>query len=346
MKKLPVADLEHILDHTRELWDELRGTRMFITGGTGFFGCWLLESFVWASDRLNLNCRTTVLSRSPDLFKTKVSHLAAHPSVSLMQGDIRNFEFPKGEFSHVIHAATYMQPFSAPLNSRMMFNENIQGTDHVLDFADTCQAKKLLFTSSGAAYGKQPPEITHISEDYAGAPSTTEFQAAYGQSKRACEFLCATTATASGLQAKIARCFTFVGPLLPLDTNYAIGNFIRDALNGGPIIVQGDGTPRRSYLYAADLAIWLWTILVRGRSSFPYNVGSENDLSIAELAKATVNAIAPSLPVQIVQEQSYGKPIERYVPATQRAKNELGLQELISLSDALKRTAQWYSPTQ
>src|SRR5512137_1421794 len=103
-------DLDHILEHTRGLWDELRGERIFITGGTGFFGCWLLESLLWANDRLNLNCQATVLSRSPDGFQTKAPHLAGHKSVSVIQGDICTFGFPAGTFSHIIHAATYTPP--------------------------------------------------------------------------------------------------------------------------------------------------------------------------------------------------------------------------------------------
>ena len=331
-------DLNHILTHTKDLWEELRGKQIFITGGTGFFGCWLLESFIWANDNLDLKASAVVLTRNPDHFRQKAPHLAAHNAIQFHLGDVRNFEFPQGKFSYIIHAATEASAKLNQENPLLMFDTIVEGTRHTLEFAKVCKAKKFLLTSSGAVYGKQPPEITHIPEDYMGSPDLTNPNAAYAEGKRAAEMLCTLCAKQYGIETKIARCFAFVGPYLPLDVHFAIGNFIQDGLIGKPILVKGDGTPYRSYLYAADLAIWLWTILLKGKSCYPYNVGSDEDLTIADLAEAVSSIFVPKVQVIIAPKTRTNQLAERYVPSVQRAFSELQLRPLINLRDSIVRT--------
>jgi dTDP-glucose 4,6-dehydratase len=342
--QLPERDIQHILDHTQELWGELRGQQLFLTGGTGFFGKWLVASFNRASDEYSLAARLWVLTRDPLRALREAPVIYSHPNVRLHQGDVRNFEFPIGEFSHVIHAATESDPLTCPLPREQLYEANVAGTRRVLDFAKQAGARRLLNLSSGAVYGPQPLELERIGEDSSCAPDTGRVDLAYGHSKRASEFLVAAHAAQGHFEACSARCFTFVGPHLPLSINYAIGNFIRDALLARPIQVSGDGTPLRSYLYAADLAVWLWTLLLRGQAGRCYNIGSDSAISIFDLANLVSQIVNPAAGVTIARAPVPGQLPPRYVPSIERARSELSLKPWVELSDAIERTANWNRP--
>lgn len=334
------ADLDHILSHTAGLWEDLRGCRLFLTGGTGFLGCWLLESLLNADAALGLGVEVTVLSRSPAAFKIKQPHLALHPAVRLHEGDTRTFSFPAGEFTHVIHAATDASAALNAENPLLMIETITQGTRQALEFARQCGCRRFLLVSSGGVYGRQPPELARLPEEYSGAPDTSSPHAAYGEGKRLAELYGAIYGEKYGLESMTARGFAFVGPYLPLDRHFAVGNFVRDGLRGGPLEVGGDGTPVRSYLYGADLAIWLWTILLRGTPGRAYNVGSEDALTIEALAQTVAKQFSPAPLVQIARRAAPNQPPERYVPSTARARQELGLEAWIGLEEALRRTIQ------
>jgi len=325
----------------------MRGQRLFVTGGTGFFGCWLVESFCDANRKLGLGAQVTVLSRDPDRFRAKCPHLVNDSAVTLHAGDVRDFEFPVGEFRYVIHAATEASAKQAAEEPLEMLSTILAGTERTLKFAAQCGARKFLLTSSGAVYGKQPKDMTHVPESYAGAPDPLDGASVYAEGKRASELMCALhhrTAAAKGVafEAKIARCWAFCGPHLPLDAHFAIGNFIGDVVAGRPIAIAGDGTARRSYLYAADLAIWLWTILFRAPALIPINVGSAHDVSIRELAEVVAAALAPETPIHVAKQGVPGAAPARYVPSVERAVSILGLRETVGLTESIRRTFAWH----
>lgn len=342
MENRLAEDLDHVLEHTRDLWAELRGERLFVTGGTGFVGSWLLESLLWANRRLDLGVTCTVLTRDAARFERKSPHLACDPNVTLLGGSAADFEFPEGEFPLVVHAATERSVPASPGRPYATFPDDVAATTRVLEFVHNARTRRMLFTSSGAVYGKQPAGMTHIREDYEGAPRANDVHSAYGQGKRASEFLCASAAGARGFGVAIARLFAFVGPYLPLDANYAVGNFLHDVLNEEPVRIAGDGTPYRSYLYAADLAIWLWTMLLRAPSGVPFNVGSSDAVTIAELARRVVAVTSPDTRIEMAGTPVAGAPPRRYVPDTARAGLQLGLQSWIPLDEGVRRTYRWH----
>jgi dTDP-glucose 4,6-dehydratase len=336
----PLAeDLAAILAATGESWEELRSKQLFITGGTGFFGCWLLESFLYANEKLNLDASATVLTRNFSAFERKVPHLANNPALKFISGDVSSFNFPAVEFSHVIHAATDVSAHASPLQT---LETIVSGTRRVLDFTSGCNAQKFLFVSSGAVYGKQPTTLSHIGEDYNGAPDCTNPNSAYGEGKRAAELFCAAFAAEYNFEVKIARCFAFVGAYLSLEGNLAVGNFLRNAIDGKTIRIGGDGTPLRSYLYAADLTVWLWTVLFRGESGSAYNVGSDEEISIADLA-GLINEISGNAgKVEIANKPNPESPVARYVPSVEKAFAELGLSATVDLKSAIEKTLNFH----
>jgi dTDP-glucose 4,6-dehydratase len=222
-----------------------------------------------------------------------------------------------------------------------MFDTIVSGTRHCLEFAAKAGARKVLLTSSGTVYGKQPADITHIPEDFIGGPDTLDPNSVYAEGKRAAEVLCAIAARNARVEAKISRGFAFVGPYMKFDAHFAIGNFIDEHIRGGPVVVCGDGSPLRSYMYASDLMIWLWTILFKGESCRAYNVGSEETISIAEVAQEVAQTGSPCSTVRIMGAPTPGLPPARYVPSTARAHSELGLRCLVPLREAIERTLQW-----
>ncbi len=316
-------------------WSSLDGARIFITGGTGFFGKWLLETLGEANRVHRLGLQATVLSRDPGRFRDAMPHLAQTPWLHLHAGDLSEFQAPEGAFTHLIHGAASSDARAYGADPVAMRRTLVAGTDRVMDFGARHTGIRALYLSSGAVYGPQPSDLTHLPEDHPLPPDTDEPSQLYAQGKREAERIASSAIPGCVL----ARCFAFAGPHLPLDQHFAFGNFTRDALRGGPIRVGGDGTPMRSYLYASELAAWLWALLMRGRPE-AYHVGSDQAVSIRALAEAF--SAASSAEVEVAQAPKPGRRPARYVPEIRKVREHLGLGITVDLSESIRRNLRWH----
>jgi nucleoside-diphosphate-sugar epimerase len=334
-------DLNLVLDNTKDYWKEIENKTIFITGGTGFFGIWLIMSFIFINRKLKLNSKIILLTRNKGKFISKYEWINEYSEIIFLEGDVTSFDFIHDQIDYIIHAATEA---SLKLNIEeplTMFETIVSGTKRVLEFARIKKVNSVLFTSSGAVYGAQPSTISNIKEDYIGAPNVTDLTAVYGEGKRMAEVLCSVYHKHYGLSVKVARCYAFIGPLLPLNTHFAAGNFIQNLLDGDDIVIEGDGTPTRSYMYSADLAIWLWTILFKGSKYGIYNVGSDKAISILELAKVVSNCDDSKFRKIIVKSPKLNKSIMQYVPSIDKAKEELKLNIYTDLETSIKKTIKY-----
>lgn len=326
-----LQDIDPLLD--RQPLPELGGTRIFGTGCTGFVGYWLLSA-IECLTRRGQTIEFVALSRDPQAFLARFPEFAGCHWLVPRAGNVADFAAPAGRFDWIIHGASDTSPQAAAMPATLL-REMGDGTRRVIDNFAPTGCRGFLLLSSGAVYGEQPNALPGFAEDHpfpAESPTAAE---PYAKGKRLMERECAVSHGALPA-AVIARCFAFLGPQLP--EHLAPSQLLRDALAGRPITLRGDGTPQRSYLYAADLALWLLTLLVRGTAGRAYNVGGAEAISIAGLAELVRAEAACVAPIRILGSAN-GEPRRRYIPDTSRARRELGLDAWTPLATAISRMA-------
>lgn len=334
---IPCHELDEILQRT-QIWPELSHKHLLITGGTGFFGRWVIASILRANEVLNCAITATVLTRNPEGFLTTFPE-AQNDRLLFKQGDLRHTLLPVDKYSHVLHLAT--DSIANDPNEHLgLIDSVVTGTRRLLDHvANTCPDAKVLYASSGAMYGASQTDL--ISELLDTAPPPEDAQSFMSSAKRMAEQLCSVYSSQYDLDIKIARCFSFSGPHSPMQSYFAFGNFIHDALHNDAITIKGDGSAVRGYLYAGDLTAWLWNILHKGENCEPYNVGSDAAIDMENLAQTVSAFLAPDVPVTIAQKHKSAS-VSKYVPDISKARDKLGVSVWTNLETSILRTAEWY----
>ena len=320
---LPKEDLEAVFCQVGKDWERLRGKNVFLTGGSGFFGSWLLETLLFSEDRLGLGVKVWALSRDPKRFQERLPYLAGHSSVFSVGGGVEGFAFPREKMNFVIHSM--VPDLGMPLPEMEAWFE--AGTARLLELAARDKCDGFLLCSTGAVYQTQNRPLR---EEDPLIPLDAPLS--YGRIRRQVEDQCREACSDRGLQLKIARGFAFAGPRLPENVGFAMADFLRDAAAGKPVQVKGDGEPVRSYLYAADMAVWLWKILLRAPPAGIFNVGSEEGIRLLDLAYK----IASRAKTQVIMhgrgnagrtEKTY------YIPCARKALEKLGVLPSRTLED-------------
>jgi dTDP-glucose 4,6-dehydratase len=332
-----------VIVRTVDELQQLRGKRLLLTGGTGFIGTWLLETITYLNDGWTSPCRVYVPTRDPQAFARKAPHLAGHPEILLLRGDVRSFEYPDERCDYIIHAAASASPLEKAHSPIDVGETIVAGTHHVLDLAVRYKVERCLILSSGAVYGVQPPDLERIDEEFRGGPPLDVAYSTYAEGKRYSEVLAVAYSEQHGVSASIARPFTALGAYQDLNAGFAVTDLVRDALQGHALRILGDGTTVRSYCAASEYIQALWGVLFRGRPGRAYNVGSDEPISVLHLARLVVAACGEPLEIEIARPITPGKLPDRYVPDITRLDRELGLRPQIPLDEALARYIAWVS---
>ncbi len=319
------SDLDNISGFDPEMWELLRNKKIFATGCTGFIGTWIIYSFLHINKKYNLNSELYCLTRNKKKNEDK------YPGIHFVEGDIENFNFPDGKFSFVIHGATEVASYQQNTDHSSLLDVSYIGTKRIIQFAKLAETEKILFLSSGAAYGSQPLDLKYLDEDFSGAPDVTKSKSTYGEAKRVGELLLFNNT----IPATSARIFATCGPFLPRESTFAFSNFLEAVFLNKNIKIKSNGRTTRSYLYIGDLTLWLWILLLKGRDKEIYNVGSEDEISVADLAKMIKSTLNSNVEIEVLGQELE---INRFIPENKKIRSEFKINHLVSLETGIKKS--------
>lgn len=325
------SELNFIYGSNEVNFKKLQNTKILITGCTGFFGKWILALLLYLKEKRKIYISAVCISRSPILFKEEYPE-AENSLFQWVQGDVKTLKLNDKKYDYVIHGATNV---SGNDSTKETFNTCVEGTKNIMSQLDVVKQKALLI-SSGAVYENFPKN--GVSENCELAAELEEIT--YGNAKILSENYFKEISKAKSFDIAIARCFSFVGPHLPMDKHFAIGNFISDVLEGNEIIINGNGSPKRSYLYMSELINWLFILLLKKNKKSTYNIGSDESLSIKNLAYEVSSALRGNNKIKILGsfKDGVGAP---YFPNINQFKKEFSVKVMIDIHEAILRTANW-----
>ncbi len=342
-RRIVAEDCAQALDKGHEALRELHGAVLLATGGTGFLGAWLAEMITRLNDSYGFGCKLYLLSSRASAFAERLPYLAARKEITLIERDVRSVIELPSDITHIIHAAASPDSrlhVSDPLRTIQVI---VQGATAVLEAAVRLpELQRILHISSGQVYGHQPYELPNLPEEFWGALDPNAIGAAYPEAKRCAETICAAYRHGYRMHIAIARPFAYIGPHQPLDKPWAVNNFLRDGLLGGPIRILGAPETVRSYLYASDMAFWMLRMLASSKTSQCFNIGSPEGVTLHDLARRIAAQCGGQVEVQLPVLPAEAPPPTRFVPDTSLAKKTLGLEATVGLDDAITRTLRWH----
>ena len=332
-------DFRYILDEGDRCLNHLNNKHILLTGCTGFIGKWLiltLLTFIKNNQKIDIYLDIVTRNKKKLLANSIIDF--NYPFINIIETDIRKITLNKS-YDYVVHGATSASAQLNENNPVEMFSVIIDGTKRLLEeLVKQKFSGKVMNLSSGAVYGLQS-KIKNVKELDMTGPDIINPINAYAEAKRASESLFSLFKKQHNIKFVNARIFALLGPLLPLDIHFAAGNFINCAINGNKILINGDGTPIRSYLYPTDLILWILFLMSNKDSEGAYNLGSDEAISIEELAKLISNKYNVSY--SVANEIDKGWNISRYVPCNKKIIKFTNIKQSVPLEDAINRTFLW-----
>lgn len=273
-------------------WKELENKNILITGGTGLIGSCLADALIFRNEHMGAHIGIWVLcrneARAKEVFagywEKEYFHLIIQDISEPLQPDSRGLS---EKMDYIVHAAGKGDPDSFVTDPLGVMNANVLGMHWILEYAKQMKITKILYLSSGEAYGKlELSGQETITEDMSGVLDSLNVRNCYGISKRAAETMCVSAAYEYQVPVCIARLCHIYGPTMTTGENRVVFQFLQKALVQEEIVLKSEGLQKRSYCYVTDAAAALLALLFRGKQGETYNISNEKSVvTIRRLAE-------------------------------------------------------------
>ena len=304
--------------------------RALVTGGAGFIGSHLCERLI--DDGYDVLCVDNYYSSTKD----NIAHLMGNPRFEVIRHDVT---FPLYvEVDEIYHLACPASPIHYQRDPVQTTKTAVHGSINMLGLAKRTGAK-ILLTSTSEVYGD--PLVHPQTEDYWGNVNPIGPRACYDEGKRAAETLFFDYRRQHDLSIKVVRLFNTYGPRMHPHDGRVVSNFVVSALAGRPLTVYGDGTQTRSFQYIDDLIRGMITMMGTDHEvTGPINLGNPGEFTIGELATMVLEQTGSDSTIDYLPLPQ-DDPVRRQ-PDISRAKEILGWEPTIPLTDGLAQTIEYF----
>lgn len=296
-------DIEFIISQALP-WEMFQGKTILITGAAGFLPSYMVETLLCLNEIKRLNIRVIGIVRNLEKAKMKFDYFNNNPNFELIEHDVcESLDIPE-KLDFIIHAASPATPKVFADDPIGTLSPNVLGTANLLKLGVSKRVECFLFFSTSGVYGHVGEECYPVREDCFGALNPTEISSCYLESKRMGENMCVAWMQQYGIPVKIVRPAITYGPGIKLDDGRSFADFVSNIINRRNIEIYSDGKAIRNFCYIADATLGFFTVMLKGKAGEAYNVATDHEISILELAEVLVGKVFPELDLKVVMKNN------------------------------------------
>src|ERR671922_182994 len=307
--------------------------RYLVTGGAGFIGSHLCESF------LNQGHEVLCMDNYSTGAKENIASFARNPRFRFMDHNVSRYIEVQEPLDYVLHFASPASPVDYLELPIPTLKVGALGTHNTLGLAKAKNAVYLL-ASTSEVYGD--PLVRPQSEEYWGNVNPIGPRGVYDEAKRFAEAMTMAYHRYHNVDTRIVRIFNTYGPRMRLNDGRALPNFVYQALNGMPLTVYGDGKQTRSFCYVSDLIEGIYRLMMSDEH-FPTNIGNPQEITLLDFAERIRKHFDNPPPI-VFKPLPVDDP-KRRCPDITKAKRILKWEPKVELEEGLKLTLDYFRET-